>query len=263
MHEFERPASEWMVTPVYTVREGAPLAMAAKLFDELGVSALPVLDASSRLTGLIGKQELVRAGRLRPGSKYGEPVLWLPERPVVQFMRTSVPVVRRNLPLSACAARMLSQDTRRLYVAEDGPLEGVLSTREMMRAVARARVEVPLRELARPSPTLEDSAPLSSASAQLASTPREWLAITRQGVSVGVFSGRERRNSVEASPAEPVATWMEKDVVALAADTLAYEAAEAAVQSGASYVVAHDARSGEYRVISGLSFARIVSGAGT
>src|SRR5688572_13445441 len=75
VQEFEHSASSWMAAPVYSIAESARLVAAATLFDELGVSALPVVDVSSRLTGLISRADLIRAGRLRVSSQRGEPLL--------------------------------------------------------------------------------------------------------------------------------------------------------------------------------------------
>jgi CBS domain-containing protein len=258
MNPFELPASSWMVTPVYTVPENTPLSSAARLLDELGVSALPVLDASSRLTGFISRADLIRGGRLRAGSTPGEPLLWLPDKTVVELMTSSVPVVRPDQPLAACAARMLDHGMRRLYVTEDGPLEGVISTRELMRAVVRAEVATPIGELEGPSPTVADSEPLSLAVQQLAQSPEDFNVVTSDGTPSGIFSSVEARVSREVGPEEPVGLWMDASVIALPATTSACHAAAEAMRAGRRYVIGRDAQHG-CRVISGFSFARIAA----
>jgi len=253
--EFEWPASAWMVTPVRSVPESASLASVVKLFEQLHVSALPVVDSSSRLTGVINTADLIRAGRLSAHAG-NEPLLWVPERAVVEFMTTSVPVVRPYLPLWACAARMVDQRTRRLYVAEDGPLEGVLSTREMMLALVKARVETPLAELAEPAVSIASSSPLSAA--HLASLRQDHIVVTLDKVPVGIFSRNEAGNSREAKPEDRVSLWMDTSVIRFAAATPTCVAADKAVKMGARYVVASDA-DGAVRVITGLAFARLVN----
>ncbi|MEO8177214.1 MAG: CBS domain-containing protein [Deltaproteobacteria bacterium] len=258
MNPFELPASSWMVTPVYTVPESTPLSTAARLLDELGVSALPVLDASSRLTGFISRGDLIRGGRLRSGSTPGEPMLWLPNKTVVELMTSSVPVVRPDQPLWACAARMLDHGITRLYVTEDGPLEGVISTRELFRAVVRAEVATPIGELEGPSPTVDASEPLSLAVQQLAQSPEDFIVVTTDGIPSGIFSSIQARVSREVGLEEPVGLWMDASVIALPAATPTCHAAADALRAGRRYVVARDAQQG-CRVISGFSFARLAA----
>ena len=258
--EFELPVTSWMVSPVYTIAESARLAMAARLFDEFGVSALPVLDASSRLTGVISKGDLIRAGRLRSSGTRGEPLLWLPDKTVVEFMLTSVPVVRPQLPLWACAARMVDQASPRLYVTEDGPLEGVVSTREMVRAVSRSNVTTPIAELGIPSASIAASAPLSVAHAQMAAPSAQCLIVhNADGVPVGVFSRAEARASIEASPEDSVNMWMDARVISFSGKTPTREAAEKALLAGCRYGITRAAEHPS-RVVSGLAFASVVTG---
>ena len=68
-----------MVSPVFTIREKTRLAEVASLFTELRVSALPVLDSSSRLTGIISRSDLMQAGRFVRESREEERRLRLPE----------------------------------------------------------------------------------------------------------------------------------------------------------------------------------------
>jgi CBS domain-containing protein len=249
-----------MVTPVQTVPENTPLSTAARLLDELGVSALPVLDASSRLTGFITRGDLIRGGRLRTGKTPGEPLLWLPDKTVVELMTSSVPVVRPDQPLSECAARMLEHGIRRLYVTEDGPLEGVISTRELMRAVVRAEIATPIEELEGPSPTVAGSEPLSLAVQKLAQSPEDFIVVTSEGTPTGIFSNVEARVAREVGPEQQVGFWMDASVITMPAVTSACLAAAEALRSGSRYVIARDAQQ-RCRVISGFSFARLAAAA--
>jgi CBS domain-containing protein len=258
MNPFELPASSWMVTPVHTVPENTPLSTAARRLDELGISALPVLDASSRLTGYISRGDLIRAGRLRTGSMPGAPLLWLPDKNVVEFMNSSVPVVRPDQPLSECAARMLEHGISRLYVTEDGPLEGVISTRELLRAVVRAEIATPIEALEGPCPTVAADEPLSLAVQQLAESTEDFIVVTSGGAPTGIFSSVEARVAREVGPEQQVGLWMDASVITLPGATSACLAAAEALRSGSRYVIAHDAQQ-RCRVISGFSFARVAT----
>jgi len=62
--ELDGAVCDWMVSPVVSLREHMLVAEAIEQFEALDVSALPVLDASSRLTGVLGWAELRKASRL-------------------------------------------------------------------------------------------------------------------------------------------------------------------------------------------------------
>lgn len=257
---FDSPVSQWMVTPVFTIREKALLAEAASLFDELRLSALPVLDASSRLTGIISKKDLLQAGRFVRESGEEARHLRLPEAFVSQFTDSRVPVVRRDIALSACARRMVKQRIHRLYVAEDGPLEGVISTREMQRAVAKSGLDTPLDSvLTRSVEAVPVGCPLSTATARRLADPALTLLVMRGATPLGLFSEREAAVAREADPTDSVESWMDASILSLAARTPLSEAAERAYEGRCRYIVAHD---GEQVTgfTSGMGLTAIVAG---
>lgn len=260
---FDSPVSQWMVSPVFTVREKALLTEAAGLFAELRVSALPVLDASSRLTGIISRSDLMQAGRFVRESREEERRLRLPEALVSELTNSRVPVIRRDLALSDCARRMVKQQIYRLYVAEDGPLEGVVSTREMQRAVAQARIETPLDIiLSRTVEAIPVEHPLATATARLFDDPTLTLIVTRNAAPVGLFTKSEAAVAREADPTDCVELWMDGSVLALPGETPLHVAAERAYESRCRYIVAQDTTAPAARVTgftSGMGFAQIVA----
>lgn len=265
LNTFDSPVSQWMVSPVFTIREKALLAEAANLFAELRVSALPVLDSSSRLTGIISRSDLMQAGRFVRESREEERRLRLPEVFVSELTNSRVPVIRRDLALSDCARRMVKQQIYRLYVAEDGPLEGVVSTREMQRAVAEAHIETPLDViLTRTIEAVPVECPLSAAAARLFADPSLTLIVTRNGDPVGLFSEQEAAVAREADPTDCVELWMDGSVLSLPGQSPLYLAAERAYETRCRYIVARDSadQGTAARVTgftSGMGFAQIVA----
>jgi CBS domain-containing protein len=259
---FDSPVSGWMVSPVITVQEADLLTTVETRFRELGVAALPVLDASSRLTGIISELDLLRAGRFRsePGGRARQ--LRLPDIRVGECMQTSVPVVRRELSLAECAQRMLRHEIHRLYVAEDGPLEGVVSTREMVQAVAEARIEIALQELMIPVVAhIAASDTLRTASLRLRGDPAGALVVMAGDAPIGIFSPAEAAMSNQADPNEAVELWMDASILSLPARSPIWRAAEQLLAEKARYLLATEAPQG-LGYLSGLHFARIVSGIG-
>jgi CBS-domain-containing membrane protein len=131
----DAPVRDCMVSAVRTLSQEQSLTAAARELEQLGMSALPVVERSGRLTGLLGWAELRGAGRLLSRAEEPRGQLRLPEGTVAQFMSSSVPVISREASIALAARRMYERGLKRLYVAEDGPLEGVLSTRELLRVV--------------------------------------------------------------------------------------------------------------------------------
>jgi CBS domain-containing protein len=251
--------SDWMVSPVRTLQEETPLSEAARQFDALGVSALPVLDVSARLIGVFSRADLLRAGRFVSQSSDRARHLYLPQAPVGDFMKTSVPVIRSHFSLGVCARRMFKRGLHRLYVAEDGPLEGVLSTREMLSAVVSAGIETRLSQFAqRAIATMSVRDPLASAMARLRANAGLTLVVTDGAVPVGVFSRADAVTSREADPTEAMSLWMDPNVVSVPADLPAHRAAQQLHAAKARYVAACEGRT-IFGLISGLGFTELLA----
>lgn len=256
---FDERVSAWMVSPVSTLDEGTRLKEAARQLDVLDVSALPVLDSSSRLSGVFSRSELLLAGRFVSETCERTRYLRLPDSCVSDFMKTRVSVTRRQVSLAACARRMHKQNLHRLYVAEDGPLEGVVSTREMLSAVARSSIETPISQLVQRAIgiiSVRDS--LASAMARLRANSALTLVVTDHEKPVGLFSRADAIISREADPTEAVALWMDPNVVCLPADLPAHSGAQRLYEAKGRYVVACEGGSA-VGTISGLGFTELVA----
>lgn len=269
MNDFDLPVDDHMLTAVRTIRDDARLSAAARLLEELGVSALPVQDSSSRLTGVLEGADLKRASRFGGRGPDGSPRWSAPDGFVAEWMRTVVPIVSRGQPLRECARRMVERGVRHLYVVDDRELCGLLGTREVMSALARARVETPLSDLVRPAGTVAASAPTSSASAELANGKERPLVVLDGHAPVGVFGRAEMLAGLEASHNEPTELWMDRAVLVLPAATPVHVAAEKALAAHARYVIARSSRppseraGGEqsvFHVITCLAFAACIAG---
>lgn len=258
-NELEARVSDWMVSPVFTIEESTLLREAARQFEALGVSALPVLDVNARLTGVFTRSDLLRAGRFVRQNADHARHLSLPEAGVVDFMKTRVPVIRRQMSLAACARRMHKQGLHRLYIAENGPLEGVVSTREMLSAVARAGNETQLAQLAqRAIATISQRDPLASAMARLRSNPTLTLVVVDEETPVGVFARADAVIARDADPTEAVQLWMDPNIVSLAADTPACRGAQQLLAAQRRHVAVCEGRA-VIGLISALGFTELLA----
>lgn len=260
MSEFDLPLASHMVAPVHVLAPGERLARAAHKLAELGLSALPVTDSRRRLIGVLERTDLLRVGRLRPRPEPGEGRFWWPDLSVAECMQTTVPVAPPERTLQQCARRMLERGLHRVYVLSDAELIGVLSTRELMRAVQQAELATPLTALpARPAQLVAADEPLSAACARLAASPEQALVVLAEGAPAGIFGRAELRACLEVDPAQPVGPYADDSLLVLDAEESAARAAERALEARVRYLVTRD-RAGHHRVLSGLSFASGICG---
>jgi len=274
MNDFDLPVDDHMLTAVRTIRDNARLSAAARLLDELGVSALPVYDSSSRLTGVLEATDLKRASRFVGRAPDDTPRWSVPDGFVAEWMRTVIPIVSRGQPLRECARRMVERGLRHLFVVDDRELCGLLGTREVMQAVARARLDAPLSELVRPAGTIGSAAPASAASAEWFNGKERPLVVLDGDAAVGVFGRSEMLAGLEANAADATALWMDRAVLVLPASTPVHVAAEQALAASARYIIAQSDVIVEgstvsdlggrparvFHVVTGLAFAACIAG---
>jgi CBS domain-containing protein len=258
MNEFETSVARHMRAPVQSVRDTEQLPVAARVMDELGVSALPVVDATSRLIGVLERSQLVSAGRFRGREANGAPIWSLPEGSVAQHMQSRIQIIAPTRSLRDCARRMVDRELSRVFVVGDNELVGVVGTREILLAVASSGLEAPLGELAGASvPVVSVTASVAEATERCAGAPTAPVVVLDGTSPVGVFSLGALGVALESHPNETTDLWMDRSVLALDADTPAHVAAQRALDAGARYLIVQG-ESG-YRVVTRLSFAgRIV-----
>src|SRR3954447_8162710 len=117
-------AKDIMSSPVHTVLEVTTVEAAAQLLTTKAVTALPVVDDTGRLVGMVSESDLLRhrvpadpTAHLRrlPGAHPAE-------RPgtVVEVMSPSTVTTRPEVDVAEVAGQMLEHDVRSIPVLEDG-----------------------------------------------------------------------------------------------------------------------------------------------
>jgi len=131
-----------MTTDVVVVDQDTPARDAARLIAERGFTALPVVDATGALVGMVGETDLLR-DRLPQdprGLVHGEPVKarQAPADVVAQVMTRSPVTVSPNTDLADVAGLMLDHGVRSVPVVHEGRLTGIVTRRDMLRSITRA-----------------------------------------------------------------------------------------------------------------------------
>jgi CBS domain-containing protein len=134
-------AKDIMSSPVHTVAQTASVESAAELITANAVTALPVVDTSGRLVGMVSESDLLWH---RVPSDPTAHMRRLPDtdpanRPatVVEVMSPYPLITRPDVDVAEIAGVMLDNDVRSIPVLDDGVVVGIISRRDILRAMVR------------------------------------------------------------------------------------------------------------------------------
>ncbi|PWE49254.1 prohead protease [Thioclava sp. NG1] len=131
-HRFDgTTCADIMTTDLITVRRDTPLPEAARLFRAHAIKSLPVIDAETRLCGLV-----LQADLLDEVAAQGRPrALPRPARPrtVSEVMRSPDRAVAHDLPVGTLLNRLAAQGTEVVPVTREGSLAGILTRSDIIR----------------------------------------------------------------------------------------------------------------------------------
>jgi len=136
-----------MTTDVVTVSEDTEVGEVARLMRLHDISALPVVDGSGRLTGIVSEGDLIREllprytelfeeERYRVDAEYTEHrAASVRHRPVGEIMTRGVFTISAAAPLLKGAAMLQLKHIKRLVVVEGDKIVGLLSRRDISNAL--------------------------------------------------------------------------------------------------------------------------------
>jgi CBS domain-containing protein len=134
-------AKDIMSSPVHTVAQIASVESAAQLLTAKAVTALPVVDAEGRLVGMVSESDLLWH---RVPSDPTTHMRRLPDtdpadRPgmVVEVMSPYPVTTRPDADVADVAGAMLEHDVRSMPVMEGDVVVGIISRRDILRAMVR------------------------------------------------------------------------------------------------------------------------------
>ncbi|TVP49501.1 MAG: CBS domain-containing protein [Gemmatimonadales bacterium] len=260
MSTFQVPVSLYMTTPVVTVNANASLGQAHARMEEHGISSLVVRDPDSgAMVGLISRDNLLRVGRMEAGTRPSDATLTLPDRPISAEMSHDVATVAPDAHLSAAAALMVRDRTHRVPVVVDGECVGIVTTRDLMRALEEKRGNHQVSEfMSHPVFTVRAEEPVSLAVERLERARVTGLVVVENDWPVGIFTQVEALESRDVPRNTAVEDVMSPRILALRPDTLLHRAAAQAAATRVRRVIVQD---GDRLagILTGLDFARAVS----
>lgn len=139
------PVRELMTSPVISVAPNALIEDALETMLRHSISGLPVIDEEERLVGIVSEFDTLLL--LGESGKDFQPIA-----PVVHFMTAQVETASEDQTLDDVFRIFARKPVRRLPVVRDGRVVGVISRRDLMRAVRDQRAE-----LSRSAWTIDDS----------------------------------------------------------------------------------------------------------
>lgn len=145
-------AKDLMTTPVITIQEDASVAEAAKLMLDQDVSALPVLDVSERLVGILTHSDFGLSPKFRPlvdniysllgatttPEHLEETAHQVGSRRVREVMRRNIITVSEDASIEHIARLMLRSQIHRLPVVTEGKLVGIVTRHDFLKLIAQA-----------------------------------------------------------------------------------------------------------------------------
>lgn len=129
---------ELMQPDVKTVRSDAPVNEALVTISDAHISALPVVDAAGRMVGVISSTDILTSEAETRNAH--ERQMLLEDTLVQEIMTVSPLTVSPEADVREAAQHMLYAEVHRLFVTSGDRLVGVISTTDVVRAVANHQV---------------------------------------------------------------------------------------------------------------------------
>lgn len=130
--------AELMQRNVKSIRSEASVAEAILTLADAHISGVPVLDGSGRMVGVLSSSDVL-AAEAEAGDATSRQTL-LENTQVREIMTRKPYTVTPSADVREAAQQMLYADVHRLFVAEGENVVGVLSTTDIVRAVAKGQL---------------------------------------------------------------------------------------------------------------------------
>lgn len=126
--------SELMQRDIESISPEAVAADVMATLAESRISALPVMDAAGRLLGVVSTTDILALEEEAPNERARATALQSTR--AADLMTPEPLTISPNADVSEAAERMLQGEVHRLFVTEQDRVVGVISTTDIVRAVA-------------------------------------------------------------------------------------------------------------------------------
>ncbi len=137
-HEDAMTVAELMQRKVKTVRSQASVAEAIVSLADAHISGMPVVDGAGKVIGVLSTTDVLTAEAEADDPATRQALF---ENTEVREIMTPRPfIIAPGEDIREAARRMLYTDVHRLFVAEGDQVVGIISTTDIVRAVATGRL---------------------------------------------------------------------------------------------------------------------------
>jgi signal-transduction protein with cAMP-binding, CBS, and nucleotidyltransferase domain len=185
------------------------------------------------------------------------PLLDFPDRCIRDAMHAGVIAVEPEATVAEASAHMVRDHVHRVFVTKGQRLEGVFSTKDVMHAVAAAKVNRPVSDfMSSPVISVGVLETIATATDRLASAGVAGLVVVdEEEKPVGVFTQLEALQARHLSAATPVDDAMSYAMLCLDVGMPLHRAASYAAETRVRRVIAVEHRK-MWGVLTGIDFAR-------
>jgi tRNA nucleotidyltransferase (CCA-adding enzyme) len=238
---FEQTVREYMSTPPRSVPEDVLLPEVQAELDRQGISAVTVVDASGRVTGVISRSDLLEAGVVRKSGRWQRPRFDLPGEPVQRRMTRNPLSVSSGASVARAVELLLHERVHRVLVHEGEELVGVFSVRDALCAVADDRVPTPIAQLMTSGvAAVRAVEPVERALERLESAQLHALVVTEGELPIGLFGQPQALAAMRSTTPSRVEDWFDPGLLCLSHELPAHRAAAQALALGTDPVVVLD-----------------------
>jgi predicted transcriptional regulator len=253
---FTTPASEYMSRSLISVSPETHLDEITRLLEQRDISSVPVVDEHGAPVGIVSSTDLLRDAIAHLGKSGG------PARTARDVMVTTLIGIDHAQPIRDAAHAMVIHRIHRVLVYRGDRAVGVVSTRDVMRAVLFHHIELPLSQvMTSPVATCDVGERIDAAIARLDEKNVRGLVVTDGDFPVGLFTQAEALKA-RALPGEilamPVEQVMSYAITTLPTDTPLYRVAGHAIAVRTRRVLAIEGRTLK-GIATGFDLARVAT----
>jgi len=169
----------------------APLNEVARVLEARAFSGVGVRDHDGPIIGIVSTTDVLAAVELETREDPSRFAVRPTARTAGEVMRTPVRV-DEDAPLHEAARRLVAHRIQRVFVSRDDHTVGVLSARDLLRAVSNARVTEPVSSVMNRSiERIDLSETVRAAVAQLVASNAHGLVVLDGSTPVGLFTHTE------------------------------------------------------------------------
>lgn len=247
-----------MTSPVFSISADATLDSARQRLAQHNVSSLLVYDEGRPVAGVISRSDLLAVGTVELDPEHGALHLHLPPKKVRELATIGVVTVDPEVAtVQAAAQRMVEQSVHRVFAVEACHAYGVVSTRDVTRAIADARLTQPVRTvMSTPVHTIDCSLEIESALARLRDVGTSALVVIDSSKwPVGILTQVEALEARGFFSVDSVDRVVSTRFIAVHPESALHHVAARAVATRARHALVLD-RDEIVGIVSGLDFAR-------